>query len=164
MTRRFVFDVPASRFPNLLERLRGVPARVEEKVRGVPPSLLTRRADGTWSAQENVAHLTDLEELHLLRLDEIAAGASVLTAADMENKKTWAAKHNEKPIEHVLRELRAARAELVTRLEKWDPKNVEASAKHPRLGLQMRVVDLAYFVAEHDDAHLARAQELIRQG
>jgi hypothetical protein len=29
------------------------------------------------------------------------------------------------------------------------------TALHPRLKIPMRIVDLAYFVAEHDDHHLA---------
>jgi hypothetical protein len=33
-------------------------------------------------------------------------------------------------------------------------------ARHPRLGTPMRLIDLAYFVAEHDDHHLARLREL----
>jgi hypothetical protein len=28
--------------------------------------------------------------------------------------------------------------------------------------MQMRVIDLAFFIAEHDDHHLARISELIR--
>jgi hypothetical protein len=34
---------------------------------------------------------------------------------------------------------------------------------HPRLNQPMRVVDLLFFVAEHDDYHLARISELIRE-
>jgi len=32
---------------------------------------------------------------------------------------------------------------------------VVKTAWHPRLKVRMRLVDLAYFVAEHDDHHLA---------
>jgi len=32
---------------------------------------------------------------------------------------------------------------------------------HPRLRTSMNAVDLAYFVAEHDDYHLARIGELL---
>lgn len=35
------------------------------------------------------------------------------------------------------------------------------SALHPRLKTPMRVIDLAYFVAEHDDHHLSRVRELL---
>jgi len=33
---------------------------------------------------------------------------------------------------------------------------VERSAFHPRLKKPMRIIDLAFFVAEHDDYHLAK--------
>jgi hypothetical protein len=33
---------------------------------------------------------------------------------------------------------------------------------HPRLGTPMRLVDMMFFVAEHDDHHLATITELAR--
>lgn len=44
------------------------------------------------------------------------------------------------------------------------PADLERSARHPRLGSPMRVIDLAYFVAEHDDHHMARLRELVTDG
>ena len=41
--REFVFAEPAWMFPNELERLRGTPARVEDRVAGLAPERLTRR-------------------------------------------------------------------------------------------------------------------------
>lgn len=41
--RKFAFDMPLSMFPNVLERLRGTPARAEERVVGVAPSRLRER-------------------------------------------------------------------------------------------------------------------------
>jgi hypothetical protein len=35
-------------------------------------------------------------------------------------------------------------------------------AHHPRLNVPMRLVDMIFFQAEHDDFHLARISELIR--
>jgi hypothetical protein len=35
-------------------------------------------------------------------------------------------------------------------------------ARHPRLGQPMRLLDAAFFTAEHDDEHLARISELRR--
>jgi uncharacterized damage-inducible protein DinB len=159
--RVFRFDIPTGRMPALLERLRGTPARIEEKVRGVAPEVLRQRAGETWSVQENIGHLTDLEALHLARLDELAAGATVLRAADLANQRTWAANHNAAPIADILRAFREVRATLVGRLESWDPARLETSALHPRLNVQMRVIDLAYFTAEHDDYHLARMHALL---
>ncbi|MHC5114725.1 MAG: hypothetical protein ACYTGP_09890 [Planctomycetota bacterium] len=40
--RAFSFDHPADLFPELIERLRGAPARAEEVAASVPAGLLTR--------------------------------------------------------------------------------------------------------------------------
>ena len=36
------------------------------------------------------------------------------------------------------------------------------SALHERLGVTMRLIDMCFFQAEHDDYHLARTQTLLR--
>ncbi len=160
--RQFDFNLPIGVFPCVVERLRGTPARLEEMVRSIPRSVLRVRRDGAWSIQEQVGHLFDLDELHEGRLEDYAAHLAVLRPADMENKKTYAANHNEAAIEDLLASFRAARTQFVRRLEALDEAQVAASALHPRLQKQMRVIDLALFVAEHDDHHLASITELAR--
>ena len=48
------------------------------------------------------------------------------------------------------------------RLEKYDEAFITRTALHPRLLTPMRVIDLCFFVAEHDDHHLARIWELLQ--
>jgi len=156
--RQFIFNMPVELFPALVERVRGTPARLEEMVRSYPPEILTRRigeAGERWSIQEVVGHLHDLDELHEGRLDDFKAHAEVLRAADLTNQKTHDADHNSRSIEDLLVDFREARMRFVRRLEETDEQAASASAMHPRLGLPMRVIDLAYFIAEHDDHHLA---------
>ena len=156
--RQFNFDLPVELFPALIERVRGTPARLEEMVRSYPPEILTTRigeAGERWSIQELVGHLHDLDELHEGRLEDYKAGTEVLRAADLTNKKTYEADHNSKPITKLLADFREARMGFVSRLEEMDEEAASASSMHPRLGKPMRVIDLAYFVAEHDDHHLA---------
>jgi hypothetical protein len=52
----------------------------------------------------------------------------------------------------------------VRRLEAFSEGGAAVTALHPRLRVTMNVVDLAYFVSEHDDYHLARITELLREG
>jgi quercetin dioxygenase-like cupin family protein len=163
-TRRFTFDYPVERLPVFLDRLRGTPVRIAALARGLPATVLTLRPGGKWSFQEHVGHLLDLESLHMARLGELAAGVRRLRPADMENAATWAARHNERSFASVLADFEASRAALVARLEQWDPARLAASAMHPRLGQPMRVVDVAFFTAEHDDHHLARMHALARRG
>ena len=86
--RTFEFSMPTALHPIVVERLRGTPARIEAKVRSLPTETLTRREGDQWSIQEQVGHLLDLDELHSGRLDDYLAGAEVLRAADMTNRRT----------------------------------------------------------------------------
>jgi hypothetical protein len=160
--REFDFHLPVGVFPCVLERLRGTPARLEELARSLSPEMLTERRGGKWSAQEHVGHLYDLDELHEARLEDYARGLEVLRAADMTNRKTEEAGHNSARLEDLLALFRSARESFVRRLETMTEEEVGRSALHPRLNKQMRVVDLALFVAEHDDHHLASITELSR--
>jgi hypothetical protein len=94
MDRTFEFKTPPEQLSVVLERLRGTPARVEEKIRALTPAMLTRRDGDAWSIQEHLGHLLDLDELHLARVDDFLAGAETLRAADMQNRKTHEADHN----------------------------------------------------------------------
>ncbi len=161
--RSFRFDFPPSKWPDLLERVRGTPARLEERVGALSREVLIRRPENGWSIQENVGHLIDLGYLPLRRIEQILAGESTLIAADMSNRKTQEAGHNDRDIRDLLAEFRADRAKLVTRFESLQEADWERAAMHPRLQQPMCIVDIAYFDAEHDDYHLGRIGELIRR-
>jgi uncharacterized damage-inducible protein DinB len=161
--RKFSFDLPVEMFRNVVERVRGTPARLEELTQAISPELLTRRDGDKWSIQEHAGHLLDLEELGLKRLDDFEAGRDPLTAADLKNRKTHEADHNENTIENVLAAFRQERMEFVARLDSYDEAFVNRIALHPRLNQRIRVIDLAFFIAEHDDHHLARITELRRK-
>ena len=66
-------------------------------------------------------------------------------------------------MEGLLADFRRARDELVRRLEAFSEGATAATALHPRLRVVMNVVDVAHFVSEHDDYHLARITELLRE-
>jgi hypothetical protein len=55
----------------------------------------------------------------------------------------------------VLAAFRSARAALVARLEALTVEDSGRTAHHPRLDRPMRLVDLCFFAAQHDDHHLA---------
>ena len=160
--RKFDFSFPVELYPEMLERLRGTPARAEERVKDLHAATLTRRDGERWSIQENVGHLLDLEELFAARLDDFDRGLETLRAADLSNQKTQQAGHNDSPIERILAAFRQERGKAVARLEESAPAYFARTAVHPRLKKPMRVVDMMYFQAEHDDYHLARITELIR--
>jgi len=105
--------------------------------------------------------LLDLEPLWMARVDDYLAGAAELTTADLSNRKTDEAQHNQGRIEDILAEFRNARVQPVDRVGGLDAALFARSIPHPRLKKPMRLVDHLYFVAEHDDHHLARISELL---
>lgn len=161
--RTWEFTLPASRFPCVLERLRGAPDRVAERTRGLSAALLTRREGTGWSIQEQAGHLLDLEPLWLMRAEQLFAGEAELIPADLTNRGTREAQHNERPLGEIVEAFHAARGVLVRRLEEADEAVVVRGALHPRLGVPMRLIDLALFTAEHDDHHLAAISALRRR-
>jgi hypothetical protein len=159
--RKFNFDFPAGLFPCILARVDGASARLEELLRDTPPSILIRKPGDAWSIQEHAGHLIDLDELHASRVDDFLSGASVLRPADMTNKRTTDANYNAKKIGDVLLTFRREREKFVRRLESLPDADVLRVAEHPRLKQPMRLIDMAYFVAEHDDYHIARIRAMI---
>lgn len=153
--RKFELGLPLEAFPDALERLRRTPLRLVERTDGLPPAALKQRADRAWSIQENVGHLADLERLWLGRLDDFDDGLGTLRPADLQNRATWDADHNSREIREVLAEFRALRGEFVARVSVMTPAELARTAAHPRLGQPMSVIDLSFFMAEHDDHHLA---------
>src|SRR6266850_5036048 len=92
--RQFSFGLPVGMYPNVVERVRGTPARIEDLTLALPPEMLTRRDGDKWSIQEQAGHLLDLEALGMSRLDDFESARDPLTAADMGNHKTHEARHN----------------------------------------------------------------------
>jgi uncharacterized damage-inducible protein DinB len=160
--RKFEFSLPVELFPNLCARLRGTPARLEETLRGCSQQILIARSQEKWSAQEHAGHLLDLEPLWLARVEDYVSNAGQLTVADLRNRKTDEANHNARPLEQILAEFRAARETLLKRVGGLDASLFSRAIPHPRLKNPMRIVDHLYFVAEHDDHHLARIRELLQ--
>jgi len=160
--RSFEFNFPVELYPEMIERLRGTPARLEDRVKAVDESAWVKRDGDRWSIQENAGHLLDLESLVAGRLDEYLAGSIALHAADMSNRKTYEADHNQGSMAGTLSSFRGQRMELIARLDNLEAQAFGAVAHHPRLNVPMRLVDMLFFQAEHDDYHLARISELIK--
>jgi uncharacterized damage-inducible protein DinB len=160
--RTFELGLPPSAAPALLERLRQTPSRLESLLANLRADVLTRKPGGAWSIQEHAGHLGDLEPLWDRRLDDFAAGATTLHPADLENRRTHEANHNARPLAEVLRDFRASRERLLRRLDAMSDADLARVALHPRLQQPMSVVDLCFFVAEHDDHHLAAIDAIRR--
>jgi len=149
-------------YPDLVERLRGAPARLEDHVRGLSAGVLTRSDGETWSIQENAGHLVEIDALPAQRLDDFLAGAETLSAWAGNNDATDAANFNERDIGEITSGFRAIRMALVDRLDALGEADFARTAIHPRLNKPMRLIDLCEFHAQHDDYHLATIAQLKR--
>jgi len=158
--RKFEFAFPAELAPNLIMRLRGTPARLEEILQQ-PHEVLVRKPLQKWSAQEHAGHLLTLEPLWLARVEDFVNAASQLSATDLANRPTDEANYNARKLQNILTDFRDARAQLADRTSQLDLALFARTVLHPRLKQPMRLVDHLYFVAEHDDHHLAKIWELI---
>jgi len=160
MQRTPWFDRPFARLedngllPGIIERLAGTPARVEEIVDGVAEETLRYKPGQNWSIKEQIGHLGDVEPLWMGRVDDLLNHAPALRAADLTNRATHDANHNQTDLSKLTSRFRQLRSEFVSRLRNLSDEQLCHSALHPRLKTPMRVIDLAYFVAEHDDHHL----------
>ena len=153
--RKFDFSFDQNIFPSIVERLKGTPIRLIEMMKSVSPEHLTFKVEGKWSVLEHIGHLIDLEPLWLGRFEDIKNKKRALRPADLENKKTYMANHNQKGSDSLLKELSEVRMATVIELNKLTEKEIYQASLHPRLNTPMRVMDLFLFAAEHDDHHLA---------
>lgn len=161
--KKFSFDFPSDNFPEIMTRLRGTPARIEDLIIDIPQETLKHKTGSSWSIQEHIGHLISVESLVTGRLDDYEAEKKELRAADMKNKNTEESNYNSKSLESILIELREVRKNTFDRLLQYSHEMFARTSFHPRLKVPMRLVDCLYFFAEHDDYHLARIFELINQ-
>src|SRR4029079_7197431 len=104
----------------------------------------------------------DLEPLWAGRLDDFLQGDTIRRPTDLTNSRTTNANHNAQPLDALLTAFRTARLSFVAHLEQLSPVHVARTALHPLLQEPMTVTDHCFFVAEHDDHHLARITELLQ--
>lgn len=160
--RRFGFDFPVGLFPVIFSRLEGSIFRLYSLLSNADEETCSSRKNG-WSVKEHLGHLYDLEELWWKRLQDFLQGRELLTAADMSNAKTTAAGHNEKSLEKLLEQFTIERQKILETVYQYDEHMLRLTALHPRLNQPMRLIDSLFFVAEHDDHHIASISGLLRR-
>ncbi len=161
--RKFNFDFPVGLFPNILERLRGTPARLNEMTSGLSEDEAEQKQGNKWSIKEQIGHLADLESLHEGRINDFLLRKESLRPADMSNAATRNADHNAASLMDLINNFSAKRTVFVSRLEQLNDEIHEIKSIHPRLKVLMRPIDMAYFTAEHDDHHLTSIRELMKK-
>ena len=161
--RKFELITNNGRLLSIIERLAGTPIRLEQKVLQFSDEFLIQHEGDDWSIQEQAGHLLNLEWLWYARITDIINGEAYLTEADLTNTSTYEAKYNEQSIEAILDAFIEVRGQLVTLLRSTKEADLNKQSLHPRLQTPMKIIDLAYFIAEHDDHHLAIVHQLTQK-
>jgi uncharacterized damage-inducible protein DinB len=161
--RKIDLNFPVGLFPVIIERLEGTLPGMAAMIKNKSEELLTRKPNGEWSVKEQVGHLYDLEELWYGRIDDFLSGKEMLRTADLRNTKTHEAGHNEKEMEELVELFSSARNKLIDKVKDADESVASLIALHPRLQTPMRLIDHLFFIAEHDDHHLAKIRKLLRE-
>ena len=160
--RSFHFDFPLGLFPVIFSRLEGSIFRLHSILLNADDEHCSHSTQG-WSVKEHLGHLYDLEELWWKRLLDFQQNKVALSAADLTNKKTAEAGHNEKTLEQLLQQFTLERQKLLETIYGFDAELLSRTAVHPRLNQPMRLIDSLYFVAEHDDHHISAISNLLRK-
>ena len=150
--RKFPTIEDSSLLLDIIERLEGTGLRIEHKLHNSGSAYLQSTANNKWSIKKQIGHLG---------IKQIKAGESDLKAADLSNKKTEEAAHDAKKVKELIADFSLQRTQMITELRACTSDQLNNASKHPRLGTPMKLVDLAFFVAEHDDHHLATIQEML---
>jgi hypothetical protein len=155
--RQFSFNLPVGMLPFYLERLGGTLARIEKKTSGLTEEILSHKLDGKWSVKENIAHLAEVDEIALKRIDEMKQGISPMSPAVIQPGRDY----NAQSIDEVIGFFKTNRGKNLQQYKSLAGEDLKKSSLHPRLKVQMTPVDLAWFDAEHDDHHLERINEIL---
>lgn len=160
--KKFNFNFGTEQFSILKERLRNAPRIFKETVATSSEAVLIFQQDGKWSIKENIGHLLILEPLWLKRFIEIKNGSEKMSPADLNNTATDNANFNNQPLSIPLEKFILEREKTLEFLDTLKPEDLTNASLHPRLHKPMRILDLMYFVAEHDDHHLITIKNSIK--
>lgn len=160
--RSFNFDFPIGLFPVIFSRLEGTIFRLSTILANADDERCSHSEEG-WSVKEHLGHLYDLEDLWWKRLNDFNERKAILTTADLNNTKTKEAHHKEKTLEGLMVSFTIERQKILETIYGFDKEMLARTSVHPRLNQPMRLIDSLFFVAEHDDHHIAAISNLLRK-
>ena len=160
--RSFNFDFPLGIFPVIFSRLEGSLFHLNALLQNADEDRCSHN-EGGWSVKEHLGHLSDLEDLWWKRLNDFSEHKKLLTTADLNNTKTKEAGHNEKTLDQPMQQFVVERQKILETIYVFDEEMLARTSIHPRLNQPMRLIDSLFFVAEHDDHHIASISSLLRK-
>lgn len=152
--RKFNFNFGREKFPELLKRMELSVLKFGGIARGQSEEQLNFKPAGKWSIKEHIGHLWILELLWQKRFLEFKEHQTEMSPADLSNTATDNASFNQYNFKKIAADFRQERKHTIRLLESFNEGDLLNSLYHPRLKQPMRMIDLMYFVAEHDEHHL----------
>lgn len=160
--RKFDFSFEVDEYTTIYQRLQQAPAVLETVLRNIPEQKLTYKPDGNWSIKEHAGHLSVLEPLWRARIQDIIEKKPTLTPTDLNNSATDEAGFNQFDITALLQRFTEERRQTLSLLESINIHDHTHTSLHPRMQQPMRMIDILYFTAEHDDHHITVIREIIK--
>jgi uncharacterized damage-inducible protein DinB len=160
--RKFDFSFDVKEYTAIYQRLQQAPEQLERLLQNkVEDPMLGHQPAGKWSVKEHTGHLSVLEPLWRTRIYDILEKKPILTPTDLNNSATSDAGFNKLSITALLQRFAEERRQTLLLLDSIDINNHSNTSLHPRMQQSMRIIDIAYFTAEHDDHHMAVIREII---
>lgn len=160
--RTFNFDFGMDQYGLILERLHQMPILFQQFSNIVPEDVQILKPNGKWSIKENVGHLIVLEPIWRIRFQDIKEKKFEMSTVDLTNTLTNEMNFNHSSLPELLKTLSVERNETLEFLKTLKQYDFFNTSIHPRLQQPMRIIDLMYFVAEHDQHHYKIIQDIIR--
>jgi len=159
--RKFAFDFGMEVYESLLERFKEAPAMFRQISQKLPDEVQDLKPGNKWSVKENIGHLMLLEPLWHTRFEEIKKESFKMSPADLSNRATDEMDFNTFSLQDLINSFAKQRAKNISFLNSLQQNDFLKRSIHPRLGHPMRMVDMMYFVSEHDQHHLKAISNII---
>lgn len=161
--RKFDFSFGMEMYGTLLARLQAAPNMFKQITSVLPAGVQVLKPGQKWSVKENIGHLILLEPLWQKRFEEIKKGSLGMSPADVSNRATDEMNFNKFSLQELTSSFTSQRAGTINFLNGVHQTDFSKRSIHPRLQQPMRIIDLMYFVAEHDWHHLDAVLNIIHQ-
>lgn len=160
--RKFDFSFEVDEYSKIYQRLQQAPAALAGILFNLPDNTLSHQPDGKWSVKEHTGHLSVLEPLWRARIHDILEIKPVLTPTDLNNTATSEAGFNSFTITELQQKFEEERRQTLSLLDSININDHKHTSLHPRMQQPMRIIDIMYFTAEHDDHHMGVVREIIK--
>lgn len=160
--RKFDFSFGVNEYTSIYKRLQQAPAALAGILFNIPDDTLSRQPDGKWSVKEHTGHLSVLEPLWRARIQDILEKKPVLTPTDLNNTATSDAGFNMYSITALIQKFEEERKQTLAFLNNININDHSHASLHPRMQKPMRMIDILYFTAEHDDHHIGVIKEIVK--